>query len=88
MQVVVNAILDSITNALASGEHVEIRGFGTFSVRERRPRKARNPKTGEAVQVPDKRTPFFIVGKELKERINESAAKVPIQIDEDDEDEE
>ncbi|GAB4288322.1 MAG: integration host factor subunit beta [Myxococcota bacterium] len=87
MQVVINTILDTITEALANNEHVEIRGFGTFSVRNRNPRKARNPKTGSPVQVPQKNTPFFIVGKELRERINASALKVPIK-DFDNEDEE
>ena len=85
MQVVINAVLDTISEALANDEHVEIRGFGTFSVRTRNPRKARNPKTGQPVEVPEKNTPFFVVGKELKERINASAPDVPI-IESDDDD--
>ena len=85
MQVVINAVLDTISEALANDEHVEIRGFGTFSVRTRNPRKARNPKTGQSVEVPEKNTPFFVVGKELKERVNTSAAGIPI-IESDDED--
>jgi len=75
MQVVISAILDTITEALANGERVEIRGFGAFSVRSRNPRKARNPKTGQPVDVPKKNTPFFVVGKELKEKINASVSE-------------
>ena len=67
---VVNTILDEITSALAEGKRVELRGFGAFSVRERQARIGRNPRTGDSVQVPSKRVPFFKMGKELKERIN------------------
>ena len=87
MQVVISAILDTITEALANNEHVEIRGFGTFSVRSRNPRKARNPKTGQPVNMPKKNTPFFVVGKELKERINASLSEFPIIDSDDDNDE-
>ena len=66
----VSAIFEKITEALAGGDRVEIRGFGAFSVREREARVGRNPKTGEAVEVPAKKTPFFKVGKELKEKVN------------------
>lgn len=68
---VVNTILDEITSALADGKRVELRGFGAFSVRERQARIGRNPRTGDSVQVPNKRVPFFKMGKELKERIND-----------------
>jgi integration host factor subunit beta len=62
---VVNAIIEAMTMALAHGK-VEIRGFGNFTVRQREARKARNPKTGEMVEVPAKRVPHFKPGKELK----------------------
>ena len=67
---VINAILDEITNALADGNRVELRGFGAFSVKNRPPRTARNPKTGEKVTVEEKWVPFFKTGKELRERLN------------------
>ena len=66
----VNAIFDSIGQALAEGDRVEIRGFGSFTVRERDAREARNPKSGEVVKIPAKKTPFFKTGKELRERVN------------------
>ncbi len=67
---IVNAILDEIANALASGNRVELRGFGAFSVKNRPARTGRNPKTGETVQVGEKWVPFFKTGKELRERLN------------------
>lgn len=70
VEVIVDAIFDSMTARLASGDKIEIRGFGSFKVKEYKARKGRNPKTGEAIDVPAKKTPFFKVGKELKERIN------------------
>jgi len=69
-ELVVNTIFDSIGNALVEGDRVEIRGFGSFTVRERDAREARNPKSGEVVKIPSKKTPFFKTGKELKERVN------------------
>lgn len=69
-EIVVNTIFDSIEEALRSGDKVEIRGFGSFTIRERLGREARNPKSGEVVRIPSKRTPFFKTGKELKERVN------------------
>jgi len=71
-EVVVNTIFDSMTDALRSGKRIEIRGFGSFQVKVREAREGRNPKTGEEVKIPAKRTPFFKVGKELKERIDAS----------------
>lgn len=68
---VVNTVLEEISEALTRGERVELRGFGAFSVRERDARIGRNPRTGEKVDVPSKRTPFFKMGKELKERLND-----------------
>lgn len=69
-ELVVNAVFDSIENALKVGDKVEIRGFGSFTVRDRGPREARNPKSGERVNIPPKKTPFFKTGKELRERVN------------------
>lgn len=68
---VVSRVFDEITEALVKGERVELRGFGAFSVKKRDARIARNPRTGEAVPVPEKRAPFFKAGKELRERLNE-----------------
>jgi integration host factor subunit beta len=69
-EVVINMIFDSIKDALAKGEKVEIRGFGSFRIRNRRPREGRNPKTGTAVSVPPKKVPFFKTGKELREIVD------------------
>ena len=69
---VVNTILDDITNALARGERVELRGFGAFSVRHRPSRTGRNPRTGDSVSVKEKHVPFFKTGKELRERVDAS----------------
>lgn len=67
---IVNAILGEITEALARGDRVELRGFGAFSVKNRPARTGRNPRTGEAVDVEEKWVPFFKTGKELRERLN------------------
>ncbi len=69
-EIVVNTVFESIKKALMKGEKVEIRGFGNFRLKTRNPRKARNPKTGESVDVPGKKVLHFKVGKELKEAIN------------------
>lgn len=69
-ELVVNTIFQSMTDALRRGDRIEIRGFGSFQVKVREAREGRNPKTGEEVRIPAKRTPFFKVGKELKERID------------------
>ena len=69
-EVIVQTVLDSIVESLKSGEKVELRGFGSFRLRERASRQGRNPKTGEKVHVPAKRVPYFKPGKELKELIN------------------
>ncbi len=68
-ETVVNTIFDSMTEALKTGDRIEIRGFGSFQVKIREAREGRNPKTGAEVKIPAKRAPFFKVGKELKERI-------------------
>ena len=69
----VNTVFDTITTALVNGDRVELRGFGAFSVRERKARIGRNPRTGEAVDVEAKRMPFFKMGKGMKERLNKDA---------------
>ncbi len=70
VEIVVETVFDSIKDALAKGGKVEIRGFGNFKLRSRKARKARNPKTGESVDVPPKKVPYFKVGKDLREMIN------------------
>ncbi|MFH1652494.1 MAG: integration host factor subunit beta [Pseudomonadota bacterium] len=70
VEVIVNTIFDSMTDALKSGDRIEIRGFGSFEVRVRQPRMGRNPKTGTTVKVGTRKVPFFKVGKELKENVN------------------
>lgn len=67
---IVNAIFEEITQALAEGNRVELRGFGAFSVKHRPSRTGRNPRTGETVHVEEKWVPFFKTGKELRERLN------------------
>ena len=67
---VVSAVFDSITDQLAQGGRVELRGFGAFSTRKRDARLGRNPRTGESVQVDAKRVPYFKPGKEMRERLN------------------
>lgn len=71
-ELVVNCVFDAMTDALEEGEGIEIRGFGSFTVRPYRPYSGRNPRTGEPVPVPAKRLPFFKVGKELKQTVNKS----------------
>ncbi len=66
----VDAMFDEMTQALARGERVELRGFGAFTVKHRKARAGRNPRTGETVDVAQKSVPFFKAGKELRERIN------------------
>ena len=67
---IVNTIFDEITNAMAEGSRVELRGFGAFSTKQRDARMGRNPRTGAPVKVEAKRVPFFKTGKELRERLN------------------
>ena len=66
----VNTVFETITKALEDGNRVELRGFGAFSVRERKARIGRNPRTGEPVNVDAKRMPFFKMGKGMRERLN------------------
>jgi integration host factor subunit beta len=67
---IVSAIIDKIADALVAGDRVELRGFGSFSVRRRKPRDGRNPKTGEPVSVPEKFVPFFKTGREFARNLN------------------
>jgi integration host factor subunit beta len=67
---VINIIIDSLSNSLANGQRIEIRGFGAFSVRNYKSYNGRNPKTGENVVVNGKRLPFFKVGKDMKLRVD------------------
>jgi integration host factor subunit beta len=69
-ETVVNILLNSITEALSEGDKVELRGFGSFRIRNRNPREGRNPKTGGTVQIPAKRVPFFKAGKELRDMVD------------------
>src|SRR5450756_437057 len=69
---IVNAILGEITNAMARGDRVELRGFGAFSVKHRPARTGRNPRTGAHVSVEQKSVPFFKTGKEMRERLNKT----------------
>ncbi len=70
---IVNTIFEEITDALANGDRVELRGFGAFSVKTRDARIGRNPRTGEAVSVDQKKVPFFKTGKLLRDRLNGKA---------------
>ena len=70
VEIIINQVFDSMVRSLAKGDRIEIRGFGSFEVRTRKPRVGRNPKTGERVEVDERRVPFFKVGKELREMVN------------------
>ena len=72
-ELIVNCVFDSMEVALKQGERIEIRGFGSFEIRYYKSYEGRNPRTGTKVDVQPKRLPFFKVGKELKERVNEGA---------------
>ena len=76
-EVVVETIFESIVRALRAGDKIEIRGFGSFKTRQRKPRIGRNPKTGERVEVPAKKIPFFKPSKELKDVVNHGGAAKP-----------
>lgn len=74
-ELIVNCVFDSMEESLKKGERIEIRGFGSFEIRHYKAYEGRNPRTGDPVGVQPKRLPFFKVGKELKERVNEAAQK-------------
>ena len=73
-ETIVNIVFDSIVDSLRAGQKIELRGFGSFRLRSRKSRTGRNPKTGEKVEVPSKKIPYFKPGKELKELINKALA--------------
>jgi len=74
-ETIVNIVFDSIVDSLRAGQKIELRGFGSFRLRSRKSRTGRNPKTGEKVEVPSKKIPYFKPGKELKELINKAMAE-------------
>ena len=76
-EVIVETIFDSIVRSLRVGDKIEIRGFGSFRTRQRKPRVGRNPKTGERVEVPAKKIPFFKPSKELKDLVNTGGGNAP-----------
>jgi len=69
-EIIVDTIFESMADALAQGDGIEVRGFGSLKVKDREEREGRNPMTGESVHIPAKKSPFFRIGKELHERIN------------------
>ena len=75
----VKTILDAVIDALVRGHRIEIRGFGSFSVSHRPPRMGRNPRSGEAVHIPEKRVPHFKPGKALREAVDQRSAKTAAQ---------
>jgi integration host factor subunit beta len=77
-EVIVETIFDSVVRSLRAGDKIEIRGFGSFRTRQRKPRVGRNPKTGERVEVPAKKIPFFKPSKELKDLVNEGNGTAPV----------
>lgn len=80
-EMVVNCVFETMADSLVQGEGIEIRGFGSFTVRPYKPYAGRNPRTGAPVPVPSKRLPFFKVGKELKELVNESLQREKMEQD-------
>ena len=75
IQLTVNTIINTMTKSLKSGERIEIRGFGSFSLRYRKTRMGRNPKTGTTVAINENYVPYFKPGKNLKKRVNDSTEK-------------
>ncbi len=75
VELAVKSLLEQMSQSLATGNRIEIRGFGSFSLHYRPPRVGRNPKTGESVTLPGKHVPHFKPGKELRERVDESKEK-------------
>jgi integration host factor subunit beta len=80
-ETIVNIVFDSIVESLRSGQKIELRGFGSFRLRSRKSRTGRNPKTGEKVEVPSKKIPYFKPGKELKELINKVVSDAAPAVD-------
>ena len=77
-EVIVDTLFEAVVKALRAGDKLEVRGFGSFRVRERNARMGRNPKTGEKVEVPAKRVPYFKPSKELKDLINQPPVSQPV----------
>lgn len=75
VELAVKCVIDHMVDGLSSGERIEIRGFGSFSLHFRKPRVGRNPKTGERVELNGKYVPHFKPGKELRERVNDSLSR-------------
>jgi integration host factor subunit beta len=75
---IVNTVFESMVDALRREQRIEIRGFGSFAVKVRGARRARNPRTGQAVQVPRRVSPYFTAGKELRERLNVPPARLEL----------
>lgn len=71
VEIIVETLFESMASSLAQGDKVEIRGFGSFKIKERDGRQGRNPKSGENIYIDAKKVPFFKAGKEIRERINE-----------------
>jgi len=85
-ELVVNCVFQSMTDALRREEGIEIRGFGSFTVRQYKPYNGRNPRTGDPVGVASKRLPFFKVGKELKELVNKIDGSKVAEVDDNEDD--
>ncbi len=73
-EILVDTVFDAVIGAIKKGEKIEVRGFGSFRIRERKPRVGRNPKTGAKVDIPAKRIPYFKPSKELRDRLNPTAS--------------
>jgi integration host factor subunit beta len=78
VELAVKSLLEQMSQALATGQRIEIRGFGSFSLHFRPPRVGRNPKTGDSVTLPGKHVPHFKPGKELRERVDSSRVEFPL----------
>ena len=78
VELAVKCVIEKMNQALSSGERIEIRGFGSFSLHERPPRTGRNPKTGESVNLAEKHVPHFKPGKELRDRVDSASDKYEI----------
>ncbi len=76
-EVIVETVFEAVIGALKKGEKIEVRGFGSFRIRQRKPRVGRNPKTGAKVEVPAKRVPYFKPSKELRDLVNPAEANKP-----------
>ncbi len=74
-EVIVDTVFEAVIGALKKGDKIEVRGFGSFRIRQRKPRVGRNPKTGAKVDVPAKRVPYFKPSKELRDMVNPGAAR-------------